>query len=145
MRRLILSSLPFLIVTNLLAADTEKGPLVESLIEKLDLPRRYDESIASKAAQASGPQSDPKTSKWMHDLWIRELGWQKAKDSFIRHYAERFTESELRELLRLLDNPLVKRLLLSEADVLEATSQERAERFSKFWFRFNNLEFVPPR
>lgn len=108
------------------------------------MPRRYNEWIASQVMEAGGPKVDAKTGKWMRELWIQQLGWEHAKTSFIQNYTKAFTEAELKEIVGLLDHPLVTKLFATETQAVAASGQERAERFLRFWERYNNFEFPPP-
>ncbi|UBF27905.1 DUF2059 domain-containing protein [Kovacikia minuta CCNUW1] len=85
-----------------------------------------------------------KYREWLQAVLAREAGWAKIEDKYIARLEADFSESELKELLNLSRQPLMKRLLQNEMQAYVDSSEERRKLLSQVWDDYNSGKINPP-
>jgi hypothetical protein len=88
--------------------------------------------------------SKPKFRQWIQGVLAREAGWEKIENKYIARLESHFSESELRELLKLSKNPFMKKLLQDEIQAYSNVSEERQKLLFKVWDDYKSGFIKPP-
>ncbi len=123
---------------------TVKGKLASEVLSTLGIDRRYDLYFDHALGLLLNPSVDAKFQKWMGEMLAREAGWSKAQSKYIAKLEANFSEVELKELLKLSQQPVMKKLLRAEIQVYTDTSPERRRLLERVWTEYNEGKISPP-
>lgn len=123
-----------------------KEDLVMAVLSEAKTPNRYDLYLGNSIDIALPPEttSNVRFMNWIQALFAKEAGWSHIEDQYTTQLKEKFSEAELRELLNLVKQPLVKRLVQAEIEAYSASAKERRRLLSKLWDNYNRGMFKPP-
>jgi hypothetical protein len=128
------------------AAETSKHKLATEVLLEIGIAKRYDMHFDhSMGTLIIGNGSDLKLLARFRKMFVRELGWKHFKDAYAARLEADFSEDELKELLNLSKQPVVKKLLLSESKAYMDTSKQRLKMGFELWDNYNNDKVsLPP-
>lgn len=123
-----------------------KQELVKAVLAEAKIAEQYDRYLSSSVDLALNPETakNAKFVAWMEALVVREAGWKYIEAKYVAQLEARFSEIELRKLLDLAKQPLIKKLLQAEIEAYADATGERRRLLSKFWDNYNLGLFSPP-
>ena len=71
-------------------------------------------------------------------MFAQEIGWKHFKDAYTARLEADFSEDELKELLKLSKQPLMRKLLQSEVKTYIDTSKQRFKMGFELWNSYND-------
>jgi len=74
----------------------------------------------------------------------RGAGWATIEDKYIARIEASFSESELKELLKLSKQPPIQKLLQNEIQLYTDVSEQRRKLMFRFWDDYNSGKILPP-
>jgi hypothetical protein len=89
--------------------------------------------------------SNDKFKRQVRELMAREAGWKYVQDDYVARLVADFSTAELKDLLRLSQQPLVQRLLRSEIQAYNATIPKRYKLLNELWNNYNNGGITLPK
>ncbi len=123
---------------------TVKGKLASEVLSTLGIDRRYDLYFDHALGLLLNPSVDAKFQKWMGETLAREAGWNKTQAKYIDKLEADFSEAELKDLLKLSQQPVMKKLLRAEIQVYADTSKQRRQLLERVWYDYNEGRISPP-
>lgn len=123
-----------------------KQELARAILSEAKIGKQYNLHLGVGIDMALSPETLKKTKfvAWLESLVVREAGWNYAENLYAAQLSANFSEAELKELLSLVKQPLLKKLVQTEMKSYVAASGERRRLLSKLWDNYNNGLFVPP-
>jgi len=127
-------------------APQSKRELARKVLSEIGIPEKYNLYFGSSIELAfpNGGESNSKLRDWLQAVLVREAGWAKIENTYIARLEANFSEAELKELLQLSRQPLMKKLLQNELQAYADASPERRRLLSKFWDDYNSGNINPP-
>jgi Uncharacterized protein conserved in bacteria (DUF2059) len=126
------------------AREISKYKLASEILPEIGIAKRYDMHFDHLMGTLIG-QRDDKDYARFRKMFVREIGWKNFKDAYAARLKADFSEDELKELLKLSKQPVMKKLLQSEAKVYMDTSKQRFKMGSEFWNNYNDGKInLPP-
>jgi Uncharacterized protein conserved in bacteria (DUF2059) len=119
------------------ARETYKSELASELLLKIGIAKRYDMYFDHLMGSLIGNGDDFKLYARFREMFVREIGWQHFKDAYAARLEADFSEDELKELLALSKQPLMKKLLQSEVNAYMDTSEQRFRMGFEVWDNYN--------
>jgi hypothetical protein len=127
------------------AKETSKYKLASELLPEMGIAARYDLHFDHLMGTLIGKGDDVKLYARFRKMFAREIGWNKFKDAYAARLAADFSEDELKELLKLSKQPVMKKLLQSEVKAYMDTSKQRFKIGFELWDKYNNGNInLPP-
>jgi hypothetical protein len=83
-------------------------------------------------------------TNWLREMLAREAGWKYVEADYIARLEADFSETELKELLSLSQQPLLQKLWRSQFQVYGDTSPARYQRLNQVWDDYNSGMIDPP-
>jgi hypothetical protein len=123
-----------------------KRDLAIAVLAETGISKRYDLYLGNSidVVVYSETARQDKFMAWMQALFVREAGWNTVEAKYVAQLEENFSEAELKELLNLAKQPLIKKLVKSEIEAYSASSKERRRLMSTLWDKYNSGVFTPP-
>lgn len=118
--------------------ETSKFKLASELLPEIGIAKRYDMHFDHLLGTLIGKGDDLKLYERFRKMFVREIGWQHFKDAYIARLEADFSEDELKELLNLSKQPVMKKLLQSEVKAYMDTSKQRFKKGSELWVNYND-------
>ena len=118
------------------ARDTSKYKLASEVLPEIGIAKRYDLHFDHLLGMLSGDK-DFKLYPRFRKMFVREIGWKYFKDAYAARLTADFSEDELKELLKLSKQPVMKKLLQSEIRAYMDTSKQRFKMGSQLWEKYN--------
>lgn len=118
--------------------ETSKYKLASELLLEIGIAKRYDMHFDHLLGAFYGKGDDFKLYERFRKMFVREIGWQHYKDTYIARLEADFSEDELKELLNLSKQPVMKKLLQSEVKAYMDTSKQRFKRGFEMWDDYNS-------
>jgi Uncharacterized protein conserved in bacteria (DUF2059) len=126
------------------ARETSKYKLASEILPEIGIAKRYDMHFDHLMGTLIG-QRDDKDYARFRKMFTREIGWKYFKDAYAARLKADFSEDELKQLLKLSKQPVMKKLLQSESKVYMDTSKQRFKMGFEFWDNYNNGKInLPP-
>jgi Uncharacterized protein conserved in bacteria (DUF2059) len=126
------------------ARETSKYKLASEILPEIGIAKRYDLHFDHLMGTLLGQRNDKDYARF-RKMFVREIGWKNFKDAYAARLKADFSEDELKELLKLSKQPVMKKLLQSEAKVYMDTSKQRFKMGSEFWNNYNDGKInLPP-
>jgi hypothetical protein len=113
-----------------------KQDLARAALLEAGIAKRYDLSLDNALYTSLLPGATGETQalmRWLHDLFVKKAGWQLVEADYVAHLETDFSETELKELLSLAQQPLMKKLLQSEIASYESSAQQRHKLIFETW------------
>lgn len=132
--------------SEMVAMADSKQVLARDVLSEIGMPERYNLYLGNSVDIALSPEtaSNNKFIAWMQSLFVEEAGWSHIEDQYITQLSANFSETELRELLDLAKQPLMKKFLQTEIEAYANSSEERRNLLVQLWNNYNNGMFSPP-
>ncbi|HAZ45217.1 MAG TPA: hypothetical protein DDW76_37705 [Cyanobacteria bacterium UBA11369] len=134
------------VYSEMAATSTAKQELAKAVLLEAEIGNKYDLYLGNSIDMAVAPETEKKAKfvAWMQALLVREAGWKYVEGKYIDQLEANFSETELKELLNLAKQPLMKKLRQAEIQAYINTTGERRELLFKVWDGFNSGVFNPP-
>jgi hypothetical protein len=128
------------------AAETSKHKLATEVLLEIGIAKRFDTHFDHlMGTLISGNGSDLKLLARFRKMFVREIGWEHFKDAYAARLEADFSEDELKELLNLSKQPVMKKLLQSEVTAYMDTSKQRFKMGFELWNDYSNGKVsLPP-
>ncbi|AFY44224.1 DUF2059 domain-containing protein [Nostoc sp. PCC 7107] len=127
------------------ARETSKYKLATELLLKTGIAKRYDTHFDHLMGMLIGQGNDSKLYTRFRKMFVREIGWRHFKDAYAARLEADFSEDELKKLLNLSKQPVMKKLLQSEVKAYMDTSKQRFQMGFELWENYNNGKIsLPP-
>lgn len=117
--------------------ETYKFELASELLREIGIAKRYDMHFDHLMGALIGNSNDFELYARFREMFVREIGWEHFKDAYAERLEADFSEDELKELLNLSRQPVMKRLLQSEVNAYVDTSTQRFEMGFELWDNYN--------
>ena len=125
--------------------ETAKYKLANEVLLEIGIAKRYDMHFDHVIGSLIGKGDDFKLYTRFRKMFIREIGWTHFQDAYAARLDADFSEDELKELLNLSKQPLIKKLLQSEVKAYMDTSKQRFKMGFELWDNYNNGKIsLPP-
>jgi Ca2+-binding EF-hand superfamily protein len=118
--------------------ETSKYKLASELLSEIGIAKRYDMHFDHLLGTLIGKGDDLKLYERFRKMFVREIGWQHFKDTYVARLEADFSEDELKKLLNLSKQPVMKKLLQSEVKAYMDTSKQRFKKGFEFWENYNS-------
>jgi Uncharacterized protein conserved in bacteria (DUF2059) len=130
---------------NTSARETSKYKLASEVLPEIGIAKRYDMHFDHLMGTLIGKGNDFKLYARFRKMFAREIGWKYFKDAYAARLEADFSEDELKELLNLSKQPVMKKLLQSEVKAYLDTSKQRFKMGFELWDKYNNGNIsLPP-
>ncbi|CAN1212514.1 DUF2059 domain-containing protein [Tumidithrix helvetica PCC 7403] len=127
------------------AKETSKHKLASELLVEVGIAKRYDMHLDQMMGALVGSGVELKIHESFKKMFVREIGWKHFKDAYAARLEADFSEDELKELLNLSKQPVMKKLLQSEVKAYRDTSKQRLKKGFELWENYqNNNISLPP-
>lgn len=127
------------------AGETSKYKLASEVLPEIGIAKRYDMHFDHLTGALVGKGDDFKLYARFRKMFAREIGWKHFKDAYAARLEADFSEDELKELLNLSKQPVMKKLLQSEVEAYMDTSKQRFKMGFELWDNYNNGKIsLPP-
>jgi Uncharacterized protein conserved in bacteria (DUF2059) len=127
------------------ATQTSKYKLASEVLPEIGIAKRYDMHFDHLLGTLIGKGDDFKLYARFRKMFVREMGWKHFKDAYVARLETDFSEDELKELLNLSKQPVMKKLLQSEVKAYMDTSKQRFKMGFELWDDYNNGNInLPP-
>ncbi|HAX80269.1 MAG TPA: DUF2059 domain-containing protein [Cyanobacteria bacterium UBA11372] len=126
---------------------TAKQELAKAVLLEAGIANNYNRYLGNILDFGFSPETAKNTKfmAWMQGLLEQEAGWKYVEAQYVEQLEANFSETELKELLDLAKQPLMKKLLQSEIQAYTNTAEERRELLFKVWDGYNRGTFpLPP-
>lgn len=131
--------------TKTSTGDATKYKLASELLLEIGIAERYDMHFDHLMGTLIGKGDDFKLYARFRKMFIREIGWKHFKDAYAARLAADFSEAELKELLNLSKQSVMKKLLQSEVKAYMDTAKQRFKMGFELWNNYNNGQIsLPP-
>lgn len=122
-----------------------KQKLARDLLIELGISTKYDLSFWNSVDISYGTGTRTKFSEWLYRTLVKVAGWQYVEAKYIERLGANFSEQELKELLELAKQPLMKKFLKTELQAYEDTAEKRARLLFQAWDDYNagKINFPP--
>jgi Uncharacterized protein conserved in bacteria (DUF2059) len=124
--------------------ETFKYKLASELLPQIGIAKRYDMHFDQLIGTLIGRGDDFKLYGRFRKMFVREIGWKYFKDAYATRLETDFSEDELKELLTLSKQPVMKKLLQSEIKAYMDTSKQRFKMGFELWDNYNNGKISLP-
>jgi hypothetical protein len=123
-----------------------KRELAKAVLAEAGIAQRYDLYLGNSIdmAMASPAPSNLNLMAWLKSLVAKEAGWKFAEPTYVTQLEANFSAPELKELLALAKQPLMKKLLQVDFDAYVAAGGERRKQFFQVWDGYNSGQFNVP-
>ncbi|ALF53519.1 hypothetical protein ACX27_12805 [Nostoc piscinale CENA21] len=124
---------------------TSKYKLATEVLLEIGIAQRYDMYFDHLIGTLIGKGDDFKLYARFRKMFAREIGWRHFKDAYAARLEADFSEDELKKLLNLSKQPVMKKLLQSEVKAYMDTSKQRFKMGFELWENYNNGKIsLPP-
>ncbi|OCQ97322.1 DUF2059 domain-containing protein [Nostoc sp. MBR 210] len=124
---------------------TSKYKLATEVLQEIGTAQRYDLHFDHLIGTLIGKGDDFKLYTRFRKMFVREIGWRYFKDAYAARLEADFSEDELKKLLNLSKQPVMKKLLQSEVKAYMDTSKQRFKMGFELWENYNNGKIsLPP-
>jgi hypothetical protein len=124
--------------------ETSKYKLASEVLPEIGIAKRYDLHFDHLMGTLLGERENSEYARF-RKMFVREIGWKYFKDAHAARLAADFSVDELKELLKLAKQPVMKKLLQSEIKVYMDTSKQRFKIGSQLWNNYNDGKInLPP-
>ena len=131
--------------SKIAAVETSKYKLASELLPEIGIAERYDMHFDHLLGMLVGKGDDFKLYARFRKMFAREIGWKHFKDAYAARLEADFSEDELKELLKLSKQPVMKKLLQSEVNAYKDTSKQRFKMGFELWNNYSDGKIsLPP-
>lgn len=126
------------------AKETYKFKLATDVLLEMGIAKRYDMYFDHMIGSLIGNGDDFKLYARFRKMVTKEIGWEHFKDAYAARLETDFSQDELKELLNLSKQPVMKKLLQSEFNAYLNTSKQRFKMGYALWDNYSNGKIVLP-
>ncbi|MBD2036077.1 DUF2059 domain-containing protein [Leptolyngbya sp. FACHB-321] len=126
------------------AGETSKYKLASEVLPAIGIARRYDMHFDHLMGILIGRGDDVELYARFRKMFAKKIGWKHFKEAYAARLQADFSEDELKELLSLSKQPLMKKLLQSEVKAYLDTSKQRFKMGFDLWNNYNNGKISLP-
>ena len=131
--------------SKVFARETSKYKLANEVLQEIGIAKRYDMHFDHLMGTLIGNGDNFKVYARFRKMFTREIGWKQFKDAYAARLEADFSEDELKELLNLSNQTVMKKLLQSEVKAYMDTSKQRFKMGFELWDNYNNGKIsLPP-
>jgi Uncharacterized protein conserved in bacteria (DUF2059) len=116
--------------------ETSKYKLASEVLPEIGIAKRYDLHFDHLMGTLIGKRENSEYARF-RKMFVREIGWKYFKDAYAARLEADFSVDELKELLKLSKQPVMKKLLQSETKVYMDTSKQRFKIGFQLWENYN--------
>lgn len=121
-----------------------KQKLAKYVLSEIGIAEQYDLYLGN-IVEAVSPSTNPKFNTWLQGVFVREAGWKHVESKYIAVLEANFSEAELKQLLTLSKQPVMKKLRQAEVQAYTDASEERRKLLEKVWYDYNSGKInIPP-
>lgn len=125
---------------------TSKKELARQVISEAGIAKKYDLYLNNIVDITISPSTNnDQFREWLQGVLAKEAGWKHIEAQYITSLEANFSEAELKELLNLSKQPLMKKLLQAEIQAYTNTSKKRRTLLDKVWNDYNSGKITPPQ
>jgi disulfide oxidoreductase YuzD len=121
-----------------------KQSLTKSVLVEAGIATQYDRYLMNSIEIVTPPTTNQKFLSWLHQLLVKEVGWQQMESQYIARLESNFSPKELQELESLVKHPLLQKLLQVDAKIYAELSSKRRQTLSKVWDNYNQGKYEIP-
>jgi hypothetical protein len=118
--------------------ETSKYKLASEVLSEIGIAKRYDMHFDHLMGMLIGKGDDFQLYARFRKMFAQEIGWKHFKDAYTARLEADFSEDELKELLKLSKQPLMRKLLQSEVKTYIDTSKQRFKMGFELWNSYND-------
>ncbi|MCS6815674.1 MAG: hypothetical protein NZ772_19150 [Cyanobacteria bacterium] len=127
-----------------LTVDLPKQELAKIVLQEAGIAQRYNLYLGNAIDMTTAPTMNRTLITWLHSLLRREAGWHQVEAVYAARLTDTFSETELNELLVVLKQPIVRKLLQAELNAYVDAGETRRKLFNQVWEGYNSGVFSPP-
>ena len=124
--------------------ETSKYQLASEVLSAIGIAQRYDMHFDHLMGSLIGKGDDFELYARFRKMFIREIGWKHFEDAYVVRLTADFSEDELKELLKLANQPLMKKIFQSEVKAYGDTSRQRFGMGFVLWDNYNKGQIDLP-
>lgn len=123
-----------------------KRELAKQVLKEVGVSERYNLYLANVTDMAIPPHvQSSQFREWLRGVLVQEAGWAKVESQYIARLEATYSEAELKELVDLAKQPIMKKLLQTEIQAYTDTAEKRRELLSQVWDDYNAGKLnIPP-
>jgi arsenate reductase-like glutaredoxin family protein len=120
--------------------------LAKVVLSEVGIAAQYDLHLGNSIDLALNPAAarNAKFVAWLQAQVVQKAGWKYAEAKYVTQLQASFSEQELKQLLTLAKQPLMKKLLRAESQAYADATSERRRLLDKFWNDYNSGLLNPP-
>jgi hypothetical protein len=118
--------------------ETSKYKLASDLLPEIGIAKRYDMHFDHLLGTLIGKGNDFKLYARFRKMFAREIGWKHFKNAYVARLEADFSEDELKEMINISKQPVMKKLLQSEVKAYMDTSNQRFKMGFELWDSYNS-------
>ncbi|MCM1981743.1 DUF2059 domain-containing protein [Lyngbya confervoides] len=130
--------------SHLLAQSASKDMLAADVLRETGIAERYDMHFDHMMGMLIGDGNDSNLYSRLRKMFAQEIGWSQFQDVYIGRLKADFSEDELQDLLELSKQPVMKKLLQSEAQAYTDASARRFKMGYELWLNYNEGKISLP-
>ena len=134
------------VASKVKATVQSKHVLARAVLTETGIAKQYNLLLGNGLEMAFNQEKlgNAKLVAWMESLLAQEAGWKHVEAKYTAQLEANFSEAELRKILNLAKQPLMKNLLQAEIEAYTNSAGERHRLISKFWDNYVAGLFIPP-
>ncbi|MEX0271904.1 DUF2059 domain-containing protein [Leptolyngbyaceae cyanobacterium UHCC 1019] len=121
-----------------------KSELARAVLSEIGIAQHYDLYLGNSVDITVAPFTRPKFHAWLQGILAQQAGWKYAESKYIVRLEATFSEAELKELLTLAKQPVMKKLLQAEVQAYVDAAPERRKLLQKVWNDYNSGRIQMP-
>jgi hypothetical protein len=121
-----------------------KTEVARQVLSQSGIAQRYDLHFDHLMGTLIGFKDDLAIYSRFRKMFIREVGWLKFQDEYVRRLTADFSEAELQELLSLSTKPVTQKLLQSEVKAYMDSAKQRYRMGYDLWDKYNKGDVKLP-
>jgi len=130
--------------TSAVSSTTSRYKLASEVLPEIGIAKRYDMHFDHLMGML-GNSDDFKLYTRFRKMFVQEIGWKHFEGAYTERLVTDFSDDELKELLNLSKQPVMKKLLQSEVKAYSDTSKQRFKMGFELWNNYNSGKLsLPP-
>jgi hypothetical protein len=121
-----------------------KQDLARAVLLETGIAKQYDLYLDNCFDIAFLNPSDTRLRAWLRGISTQAAGWNHVEEQYIAQLVTHFSQAELKQLLNLAKQPLMKKLLQAEIQAYIDSSVARRKLLAKVWEDYQVGAITPP-
>lgn len=132
--------------SGVVAAAKAPQELAAQVLSEMGIADRYNQHFGNSVDIVLPPSANnSKLGDWLQKMIAREAGWKYAESKYTAALTANLSEAELKELLAIAQQPVMKKLMQTEAQAYIDSASVRRSRLQQVWDDYNSGKIsVPP-